>query len=44
LILSFTPAPFTHSSGREVWPELRDDAHETLRGISRFARHLLHHQ
>ena len=26
LILSFTPAPFTHSSGREVWPEIRDGA------------------
>jgi Zn-dependent protease len=44
LVLSFTPAPFTHSSGREVWPELRGDARDTLRGISAFARHLLHHQ
>ncbi len=29
--LSFTPAPFTHSSGSEVWPELRDDARDALR-------------
>jgi len=31
LVLTFTPAPFTHSSGREVWPDIRDGA-----------RHLLH--
>ena len=30
LVLSFTPAPFTHSSGKEVWPELRDDARDAL--------------
>src|SRR5262249_30281915 len=42
--LSFTPAPFTHSSGREVWPELRRDAAETLHGLADFARHLLHHE
>lgn len=35
LVLSFTPAPFTHSSGREVWPEIRDDLRDGV-------RHLLH--
>ncbi len=42
LALSFTPAPFTHSSGREVWPELRDDARDTLHSLGNNARHLLH--
>jgi membrane-associated protease RseP (regulator of RpoE activity) len=42
LALSFTPAPFTHSSGKEVWPELRDDARDALRSIGAGARHLLH--
>lgn len=40
--LSFTPAPFTHNSGREVWPELRDDARDALRTFRDSARHLLH--
>jgi membrane-associated protease RseP (regulator of RpoE activity) len=42
LVLSFTPAPFTHSSGREVWPEIRDDARGTLHDIRDEVRHLLH--
>ena len=42
LILSFTPAPFTHSSGREVWPEVRDDARDAMRSLRDSARHLLH--
>jgi len=42
LVLSFTPAPFTHSSGREVWPELRDDARGTLHDLRDGVRHLLH--
>ncbi len=41
LILSFTPAPFTHSSGKEVWPEFRDDARDTVRSLRDEARHLL---
>lgn len=32
LVLSFTPTPITHSSGREVWPELRHQARQGLRG------------
>jgi membrane-associated protease RseP (regulator of RpoE activity) len=30
LILSFTPAPFTHASGREAWPEIRDEMRHML--------------
>ena len=44
LVLSFTPAPFTHSSGREVWPEIRDGSRDTLRDIRDGIRHLLHHK
>lgn len=44
LILSFTPAPFTHSSGKEVWPELRDDTRDSLRSLGQEVRHLLHHK
>jgi len=42
LILSFTPAPFTHSSGKEVWPELRDDARDAFHDLSDEAKHLMH--
>lgn len=42
LILSFTPAPFTHSSGREVWPQIRDGSRQTLHDLGEGARHLLH--
>ena len=42
LVLSFTPAPFTHSSGREVWPEIRDGSRDTLRDLGNGIRHLLH--
>lgn len=42
LVLSFTPAPFTQSSGREVWPQVRDGARETLRDLRDGVRHLLH--
>jgi len=42
LVLSFTPAPFTHSSGREVWPEIRDGSRDTLRDLRDGVRHLLH--
>jgi Zn-dependent protease len=42
LILSFTPAPFTHSSGREVWPEIREQGRDTLHELRDGARHLLH--
>jgi membrane-associated protease RseP (regulator of RpoE activity) len=32
LVLAFTPAPFTHSSGREVWSAIRDWVHHLHRG------------
>ncbi len=41
LVLSFTPAPFTHSSGREVWPQIRDSAKETLHSTGDELRRLL---
>ena len=43
LVLSFTPAPFTHSSGKEVWPELRNDIRDTVRGLRQDTQHLLRH-
>lgn len=42
LILSFTPAPFTHSSGKEVWPDIRDGARDTLHDVRDGIRHVLH--
>jgi membrane-associated protease RseP (regulator of RpoE activity) len=42
LVLSFTPAPFTHSSGRDVWPDLRDGARDTYHSLRDSARHALH--
>jgi Zn-dependent protease len=42
LALCFTPAPFTHSSGREVWPEIRDGSRDTLHDLRNGARHFLH--
>jgi membrane-associated protease RseP (regulator of RpoE activity) len=42
LVLSFTPAPFTHSSGQEVWPQIRDGSRDTLRDLRDAARHLFH--
>ena len=42
LVLTFTPAPFTHSSGREVWPEIRDGSRDTLRDLRDGVRHRLH--
>jgi membrane-associated protease RseP (regulator of RpoE activity) len=43
LMLAFTPAPFTHSSGREVWPQMRDGAVGTFRDFRDVVRHLAHH-
>jgi len=31
--LTFTPAPFTHSSGREVWSQVRDGSRDTLHDL-----------
>ncbi|MBI1741003.1 MAG: site-2 protease family protein [Acidobacteriales bacterium] len=42
LVLAFTPAPFTHSSGREVWPELRDQGRQGLQSFVDGVRKLLH--
>jgi len=42
LILSFTPAPFTHSSGQEVWPELRREGRQALHEAVEGIRHHLH--
>jgi Zn-dependent protease len=44
LVLSFTPAPFTHSSGREVWPQLRDDARDAVHALRDDMRRLVHRQ
>jgi Zn-dependent protease len=44
LVLTFTPAPFTRSSGREAWPEIRDGSRDTLHELRDDARHLLHHK
>ena len=44
LVLTFTPAPFTHSSGRDVWPEIRDGSRETLHDLRNGIRHLLHRE
>src|ERR1039457_169928 len=42
LVLSFTPAPFTHSSGKEVWPDIRDGARDTFHDLRDGVRHTLH--
>jgi hypothetical protein len=42
LVLAFTPAPLTHSSGREVWPEIRDGSRETLHWLHNGVRPLFH--
>jgi len=42
LALSFTPAPFTHSSGKEAWPEIRDGARDTLHELRHELRRALH--
>src|SRR5208282_1289761 len=40
--LSFTPAPFTHSSGKEAWPDIRDGARDTIHELRDEVRHALH--
>ncbi|HLX82540.1 MAG TPA: site-2 protease family protein [Terriglobales bacterium] len=42
LALSFTPAPIAHSSGREVWPGMREGARESLHDLRDGIRHELH--
>ena len=41
-VLSFTPAPFIHSSGREVWPEIRQGVRDSVRSLRDEARQWLH--
>jgi Zn-dependent protease len=42
LVLTFTPAPLTHSSGREVWREMREGSRDTVHDIRDYIRHKLH--
>lgn len=44
LALSFTPAPFTHSSGREIWPELRNQGRQAIHYLADEIRRRLHHK
>lgn len=43
LALSFTPAPFTHSSGREIWPELRNQGRQAIHYLADEIRRRLPH-
>jgi Zn-dependent protease len=38
LVLAFTPAPISESSGREVWPKIRDGSRETLHDLRDYLR------
>jgi Zn-dependent protease len=43
LAMSFTPAPFTHSSGREVWQkDLWPEIHDGLHSLDGRARRMMH--
>ncbi len=42
LALSLTPAPFAHSSGHEVWPEIRDGARDSMHSLQQSVRDWLH--
>jgi Zn-dependent protease len=44
LLLTFTPAPLTHGSGREAWPEIREGSRESLHDLRDEVQHLLHHK
>src|SRR5271166_3269173 len=44
LALAFSPAPLTHSSGREVWPTMRDGSRDTLHDFRDYIRHKLQHK
>jgi membrane-associated protease RseP (regulator of RpoE activity) len=41
-LMAFTPAPFTHTSGREVWPEIRDQGRQGVQSLVDGIRQLLH--
>jgi hypothetical protein len=38
LVLAFTPAPISESSGREVWPKIRDGSRETMHYLRDYLR------
>jgi Peptidase family M50 len=42
LVLSFTPAPISESSGREAWPTIHNAARDIRSYLHDRARHLLH--
>jgi Zn-dependent protease len=42
LVLTFTPAPFTNSSGRDVWPVVIEGGRDLLHYLSDESRQLLH--
>ena len=42
LVLSFAPAPITERSGREVWPEVRDQGRQAVRSVVDGVRDWLH--
>jgi len=42
LALSFTAAPFTHSSGKEAWPDIRDGVRDTFHELRNEVRRELH--
>src|SRR5467141_1022753 len=42
LVLTFTPAPFTQSSGREVWLEIRNGSRDMLHDLREGIRQHLH--
>lgn len=41
LVVSFTPAPSANSSGREVWPDIRDGAKDTFNEMRGSIGHLM---
>jgi membrane-associated protease RseP (regulator of RpoE activity) len=41
LVLAFSPAPIKQSSGREVWPQVREGGREIMHSLADEVRHLL---
>jgi len=41
LVLTFSPTPITHTSGREVWPELRYEIGQAKHLVRDEVQHLL---
>jgi Zn-dependent protease len=44
LALAFMPAPITQSSGKEVWPKIRDGSRDTLHDLRDEIHYKLHHK